>query len=68
MVKVKVPDVIVASDRRLWVAILSDILDDCFVDWYSSSLIRRKYSSLDLYIAERLYEELELGSAVWEDE
>lgn len=68
MAKVNVPDVIVASNRKLWVSILSDIIDDCFVDWYSSSSLRRKYSSLDLYISERLYEELDLGSVVGEDE
>ena len=60
-------EVKVFSDRKLWVAILSDIVDDCFVDWYSSPLIRRKYSSLDLYIAERLYDELVLGSVFGED-
>lgn len=68
MVEVKVPDGIDGSDRKLWIFILSDIIDDCFVDWYSSSSLRRKYPSLDLYIAERLYVELELGSAVWEYE
>lgn len=60
-------EVKVFFDRKLWVAILSDIVDDCFVDWYSSPLIRRKYSSLDLYIAERLYDELVLGSVFGED-
>lgn len=60
-------EVKVFSDRKLWVAILSDIVDDCFVDWYSSPLVRRKYSSLDLYIAERLYDELVLGSVFGED-
>lgn len=60
-------EVKVFSDREFWVAILSDVVDDCFVDWYSSSLVRRKYSSLDLYIAERLYDELLLGSVSGED-
>ena len=57
----------VFSDREFWVAFLSDIVDDCLVDWYSSSSTRRKYSSLVLYIAGRLYDELVLGSVLLED-
>lgn len=52
-------------DHDDWVKDLSGLIHDCFVGWRSSRSLRKKYPSFSVYLAEVLYDELELADVVW---